>query len=183
MRNFKGNINLMQLVGAKVVSMEVNGKSMNCVCIPAAWNDIYLSADKATNEPNGAYLNIRAWGTGVKYRQVCEANNADKEGYIAPSHQISTSYSEQFQKDAVAAAENRLRKNEELMAKNLPEEEIKKKALYTVSNKSRIGTLTPLEPQQPEAYTGKAAPAQGISEWIPPMEDSEDSQSKDDLPF
>ena len=183
MENFKGNINLMQFVGAKVVSMEVNGALMNCVCIPVVWNDIHVTADKTTNQPNGAYLNIRAWGTAAKFRQACEANNTDKEGYVAPSHQLSISYSEKFQKDAVAAAEKRLRKDEEFMAKNLSEEEIQKQALYAVNNKSRFGTLTPLERQQPETYTGQAAPAQGVGEWTPPTENDENSQQIDDLPF
>ncbi len=183
MGNFKGNINLMQLVGAQIVSMEVNGKSMNCVCIPVAWNDIYLTADRTANQPNGAYLNLRAWATGIKYRQTCEVNNADREGYVAPSHQLSVSYSENFQKAANTAAETRLRNDKEFMAKNLPEEEIKKQALYAVSNKSRIGTLTPLERHQPEVYTGQANPAQGVGEWTPPVTDEENTQPSDDLPF
>lgn len=183
MGNLKGNINLMQLVGAQVVSMEVSGKSMNCICIPVAWNDIYLTADRTANQPNGAYLNIRAWGTSAKFRQVCEANNTDREEYVAPSHQVSVSYSENFQKAAVAAAETRLRNNKEFMEKNLPDEEIKKQAHYAVSNKSRIGTLTPLERQQPETYAGQAKPAQGVSEWIPSMTDGDNTQPSDDLPF
>lgn len=184
MGNFKGSINLMQLLGAKVVSMEVNGKPMNCVCIPVGWNDIHVTADKTTNQPNGAYLNIRGWGTSPKFRQACEANNTDKEGYIAPSHQLSASYTEDFQKAAVASAEARLRGDEKFMAENPSEEEIKKQASYAVSNKSRIGTLTPLERKEPEAYTGQAAPAQGVGEFVPPTVDADGNVLPGaDLPF
>ena len=184
MGNFKGSINLMQLMGAKVVSMEINGKPMNCVCIPTGWNDIRVTADKATNQPNGAYLNLRGWGTSPKFRQACEKNNADKEGYVAPSHQLHNSYSEEFQKAAIASAEARLRGDEEFMAKNPSEEDIKKQASYAVNDKSRIGTVTPLERKEPEAFAGQAAPAQGVGGWTPPAVDAEGNVLPgDDLPF
>lgn len=27
---------------------------MNCICIPAAWNDIHVTANKSANQPNEA---------------------------------------------------------------------------------------------------------------------------------
>ncbi|MDD3037946.1 hypothetical protein [Bacteroides sp.] len=184
MGNYKGSINLMQLMGAKVVSMEVNGKPMNCVCIPVGWNDIAVTADKTTNEPNGAFLNLRGWETGANFRKACEERNTDKEGYVAPSHQISVSYTESFQEAAQKSAEARLRNNAEFMKNNPTDDDIKKQAKYDVSNKSRVGTLTPLERQQPTAYAGQSPAAQVAGQWTPPTVDAEGHVIPgDDLPF
>lgn len=172
MGNFKGSINLMQFVGAEIRSMEIGGSVRNVVVIPVNWNDISVVTD-TTKRPNAAYLNLRAWETNDKFRQACMDHNADKEGYIAPTHQLQNSYSPEFQEAALKSVEARLRKDDKYMSENPSDEDIKTKAKNEVSNKSRLGTLTPLARKQ-------AALAQAASsgEWQPPTADP-----TDDLPF
>lgn len=184
MGHFKGSINLMQLLGTSVVSMEVSGKTMNCIVIPADYNDISVTVDKTTNQPNGAYLNFRLWETNAKFRQSCVERNSDKEGYIAPSHHFSNSYRELFQKNAEASAERRLRADEEFMKKERTDEQIKNEAKYAVNNKAQIGTVTPLERQQPIAFTGQAAPATASGAFVAPTVDKDgNTLPPEDLPF
>jgi hypothetical protein len=179
MSNFKGNINLMQFLGAEVRSMKIGGTVHNVVVIPVDWNDINITTDKTTLKPNAAYMNLRAWETNDKFRQSCMEHNADKEDYTAPTHQIQNSYSQDFQELALKSAEARLRKDDKYMAENPSDDDIKTKARNEVSNKSRIGTLTPLARKQPQPYTGQAEAA-SAGEWQPPTENQE---VKDDLPF
>ena len=177
--NNRSSIDLLALVGAKLMSVEINGKKVNVVAIPTGWNDISVTADKTTNEPNHAYLNMREWETSQKFREACVLRHQDEEDYIAPSHQISVSYSEDFTKAAIASAEKRLRADKEFMARGLSDEDIKNEARYAVNNKARIGYVTPLKRAEPAAYTGTAPTAQGVGSWTPPAEVS----PEDDLPF
>lgn len=182
MENFKGSINLMQLIGAEIRSMEIAGTVRNVVVIPVNWNNIAVTTDKTTQKPNAAYMNLRAWETNNKFRQSCIEHNADKEGYVAPTHQLQNSYTQEFQEAAQKSAEARLRNDEKYMADNPSDDEIKTRARNEVSNKSRLGTLTPLSRKQPQTYTGQAEAAVA-GEWQPPTPEQEQNAPKDDLPF
>lgn len=176
--NQKSSIDLLGLVGAQVKSDVINGKPVNLIVIPVAWNDISVTVD-TNGTPNHAYLNMREWETNEKFRKACEANHAGEEDYIAPSHQISVSYSEEFEKAAIASAEKRLRADATFMAKNPTDEDIKREARYAVSNKARIGYVTPLKRREPTAYQGVAPAMQATGAYIPTTE----AQPGDDLPF
>lgn len=183
MGSFKGSVNLLSLLGAEVVSMEVNGVVRNVVAIPVGWNDITVTVNETTQKPNAAYLNLRAWETSDSYKKVCIERNDDKDDYVAPSHQIQVNYGADFQEAAQKAAAARLSKDEAFMAKNPTEETIALQAKYEVSNKSRIGTLTPLAKKQPQQYNGQAASANAGS-WVPPAPGSDGHvEPTDDLPF
>lgn len=183
MGSFRGSINLLSLLGAEVVSMEVNGKVRNVVAIPVGWNDITVTMNETTQKPNAAYLNLRAWETNDAYKKACVEKNADKEGYIAPSHNMQVSYSETFQENAQKAATARLIKDETFMAKSPTEEAIAQQAKYDVSNKSRIGTLTPLARKQPAQYTGQATQT-SAGAWVAPAAGQDGHVNPDeDLPF
>lgn len=177
--NNKSSIDLLALVGAQLMSVEINGKKVNAVVVPTAWNDISVTADKTTGLPNHAYLNMREWETSQKFKDACMQNHLGETDYVAPSHQIAVSYTTDFEQKAVAAAEKRLRADATFMAKNPSEEDIKKEAKYAVANKSRIGYVTPLKPAAAPAYTGAAQTAQGIGAYTPNNEVS----PEDDLPF
>ncbi len=181
MVNFRGSINLMQLTGAEVRSMEIAGAVRNVVVIPVVWNDIAVTTDKTTQKPNAAYMNLRAWETNNKFRQTCIEHNADKEDYVPPTHQLQNCYSLEFQEAAQKSVEARLRKDDKFMADNPSDDEIKTRARNEVSNKSRIGTLTPLTRKQPQPYTGQAEAAVA-GEWQPPTAE-QDEKPVDDLPF
>lgn len=181
MANFKGSINLLQLIGAEVRSMEIAGSKRNVVIVPVDWNDIAVTTDQSTNKPNAAYMNLRAWETNNKFRQTCIEHNADKEDYVPPTHQIQNSYSLNFQEAAQKSVEARLREDEKFMAKNPSDDEIKTKAKNEVSNKSRIGMLTPLTRKQPQPYTEQAEEAVA-GEWQPSTAEQE-QKPIDDLPF
>lgn len=182
MSNFKGSINLMSLLGANVVSMEVNGVVKNVVAIPVEWNDITVTVNSATGKPNAAYLNVRAWETNDTFKKACIERNEDKEDYTPPSHSLQVNYSEEFQQCAQKSAISRLLKDENFMAVNPSEEDIKKKAKYEVNNKSRIGTLTPLARKQPQAFSGQAEQA-NVSEYVPNASGYTQDNPDDDLPF
>lgn len=183
MGSFKGSINLLSLLGAEVVSMEVNGVVRNVVAIPVGWNDITVTTNETTQKPNAAYLNLRAWETGDAFKKACMERNDDKEDYIAPSHQLQVNYGAEFQELAQKAAVARLSKDEKFMEKNPTEEAIVQQAKYDVSNKSRIGTLTPLARKQPQQFNGQAAAA-NAGAYVPPAPGSDEHVNPaDDLPF
>lgn len=176
--NQKSSIDLLDLVGAQIKSDVINGKPVNYVVIPVAWNCIGVTTDSNGN-PNHAFLNMKEWETSEKFRKACEANHAGEEDYIAPSHQISVSYTEEFEKAAIAAAEKRLRADATFMAKNPTDEDIKREARYAVANKARIGYVTPMKRREPTEYQGVAPAMQATGAYIPTTE----AQPGDDLPF
>lgn len=183
MGNLRESINLMQLVGAKLISVDNNGKPLNGIFIPVEHNDIPVFTNPTSGEITGVYLNMLGWETNASFRHACEERNAGKEGYVAPSHQLSVSYGEDFQQYAESCALKRLQNDSEFMAKNPSEEEIKKQASYAVNKKRRIGTVTPMEKKQPTPYTGHA-PATTAGVWIPPAVDANgNTEIPDDLPF
>lgn len=65
------------------------------------------------------------------------------------------------------------------MAENPSDDDIKTKARNEISNKSRLGTLTPLARKQPQSFTGQAEAA-SAGQWQSP---TGDQNVKDDLPF
>lgn len=178
--NQKSSIDLLALVGAELMSVEKNGKRMNGVFIPVDYNCIGVTADKNTGVPNHAYLNMREWETSAKFRDVCVQNHQGEDGYMPPSHQIAVSYTEDFETAARASAEKRLRADKEFMKKKPSEEDIKREAAYAVSNKARIGYVTPLKRQEPAAFTGIAQAAAGTGAYVPPAGEVDPT---DDLPF
>lgn len=178
--NNKANIDYLKLMGAQVMTVAINGKNMNCVVIPCAWNGIHVTADKETGKPVGAYQNLREWETSAKFKQACVENHRDEEGYMAPSHQISVSYPEELETAYKKRIEERLRGDEAFMATNPTDEDIKKKASYELSNQTRIGYVTPLKRAEPAPYAGSAPTAQNVSNWSPA---SMEADVNDDLPF
>ena len=90
-------------------------------------------------------------------------------------------YSQEFREKAEKAAYERLAKDPQHAGK--PEDELKKLARYAVNDKTRIGTMTALEPKQPQAFTGQAT-AVGTTDWVPPTVDENGNvMPGDDLPF
>ena len=178
--NQKSSIDLLSLAGAELVSIEKNGKKVNCVVVPVAYNCISVTANKETGVPNHAYLNMREWEVSQKFREACIRNHEGEDDYLPPSHQISVAYTEEFTNLARSSAEKRLRGDAEFMAKNPTDEDIKREAAYAVSNKARIGYVTPLKRQEPAAYTGTAPAASVQGAYVPP---TGEAQPEDDLPF
>lgn len=178
--NNKASIDYLKLMGAQVMSVEVNGKRMNCVVIPCAWNGISVTADEKTGQPRSAFQNLREWETSAKYRQACLDNHKDEEGYQAPSHQISVSYSEELDNAYKRRIEERLRADAAFMATNPTDDDIKAKVTIELRNQLRIGYVTPLKRAEAPAYAGSAPVAQNVSDWSPA---SAEANVDDDLPF
>lgn len=178
--NNQSSIDLLALMGAQLRSVEINGKPQNCVIIPVHWNCVKVTENKETHLPNHAYLNMREWETSQKYKDACMERNADKEGYVPPSHQISVSYTEEFEKAARLSAEKRLRSDSDYMSGHPSDEDIEREAKYAVSNKARIGFVTPLKRMEQPIFTGRAKSAQGVGDYAP--FDGEVNPG-DDLPF
>lgn len=74
----------------------------------------------------------------------------------------------------------RLRQDTEFMAKNPTEDDIKREAAYAVSNKARIGYVTPLKRREPATYTGTAPSASVAGGYVAT---SGEADMNDDLPF
>ena len=178
--NNKASIDYLKLMGAQVMSVAINGKPMNCVVIPCAWNGITVTADEKTGQPRSAFQNLREWETSQKYRAACLDNHKDEEGYQAPSHQISVSYSEELENAYKKRIEERLRADATFMATNPTDEDIKSKVSIEVRNQTRIGYVTPLKRAEPAPYAGSAPTAQNVSNWSPA---SMEADVNDDLPF
>lgn len=178
--NQKSSIDLLALAGAELMSIEKDGKKMNCVVIPVEWNCVGVTVDERTGVPGHAYLNMREWETSQKFKEACMQNHQGEDGYMPPSHQISVSYTEDFEKKAKAAAMKRLRQDAEFMTKNPTEDDIKREAAYAVSNKARIGYVTPLKRREPIAYTGTAPSASVVGGYATA---SGEAEMNDDLPF
>lgn len=177
--NNKASFDYLKLLGAEVRSVEVNGKPMNCVVIPVAWNGIKVTADSTTGKPSAATQYLREWETNQKYKEACIANNTDKPDYMPPSHHIAVSYSEELEKAYKRRIEARLRADEKFMATNPTEDDIKKKVSYELSNQTRIGTVTPMKRQEAPVYTG-TAPTATTGAYVPPPAEVNPG---DDLPF
>ncbi len=168
MNHFKGVINLLQFPGAEVRTLEVNGTSKEVICIPAEYCEAYITRDKQSAIPLSAYVSLRGWLTGENFRQACIQRNTGKENYTPPSHQLSLSFSENYQKKAEEIICQRLRNNPEYMKNNPTDEDIRKAAHIEMVNKIRIGTLTPMGSASPTSET--------------PV-DASTSATPDDLPF
>ena len=178
--NNKASIDYLKLMGAQVSTVAINGKPMNCVIIPCAWNGITVTADEKTGQPRSAFQNLREWETSQKYRQVCLDNHKDEEGYQAPSHQISVSYPEELENAYKKRIEGRLRADAIFMATNPTDEDIKSKVSIEVRNQTRIGYVTPIKRAEPQAFTGAAQAASSTGAWVPPPAEV---NPEDDLPF
>lgn len=181
MASYRAGQDLLKLVGTRVVSMEVNGKAENFICIPARFNDITINAD-SNGQPRSAYLNFNLWATNDRFRKACMERNADKQNYQAPSHELAVSYSEDFLAAACRAAEKRLRADAAYMAKNPSEEEIKKQARYDVNNRARMGYATMIQPKAAPTYQNVAPAATNVGAYQSPTTD-QPIAPEDDLPF
>lgn len=178
--NYSQSIDLLKFVGAQVASVKIQGKKRNCIIIPAEWNEITITQDDQ-GRPSGAWSNLRNWEASKNYVQACKENHKEDENYRAPSHQTAIGYSQEFREKAEKAAYERLAKDPQHAGK--PEDELKKMARYAVNDKTRIGTMTALEPKQPQAFTGQAT-AVGTTDWVPPTVDENGNvMPGDDLPF
>lgn len=178
--NYSQSIDLLKFIGATVASVEIQGKKRNCIIIPAGWNEITITQDDK-GRPSGAWANLRNWEASKNYVQACKENHKDDENYRAPSHQTSISFSKDFREKAEKAAYESLAKDSQHAGKN--EDELKKLARYAVNDKTRIGSMTPLEPKQQQPFTGQAASV-GAADWVPPTTDENGNvMPDDDLPF
>lgn len=178
--DYKVNINYMKLIGAQVMSVDINGKKMNCVVIPCDWNGIKVTADKETGKPRGAYQNITERTYGQKYIESCRANHQGEEGYVAPSHEIRVSYPKALREAYVKRQAELLRADKEYMATNPTDKDIESKAGTLVANRSSIGNATPIPENEAPAFVGSAPAAIGTGAYVPPPAEV---NPEDDLPF
>lgn len=178
--NYKGSIDYLKLIGAQVMSVDINGKKMNCVVIPCDWNGIRVTADKETGKPRAAYQNIAERTYNQKYIDSCIANHQGEEGYVAPSHEVRVSYPKELREAYVKRQTEFLRADKEYMATNPTNEDIERKAGTMVSNRSSIGNITPIPEKEAPTYTA-TAPAATTGAYVPPTTD--EVSPGDELPF
>ena len=181
MANLSTSIDMLKLKGARILSIEIDGKPMNCMVYPLSWNDQKVLVDEA-GVPTHCYFDMMQWETNENFRKACLERNADRENYVAPSHEVQVSYSKDFREAACKAAEKRLRADAAFMANNPSEEDIKKKAVYAVNDAARVGYSTPRTPKAPAAMTAAAPAAPKVSGYKAPDANAP-VQPEDDLPF
>lgn len=174
--NYKGSLDLLKMRGARLVSIEIDGRPCNVVAVPVGYNDISVVAGQ-DGEPRSAYLNFRMWTVPEAFKKACRDRNAEVDGYEPPSHQMKVSYREEFQERAIASAEKRLRADKDYMKSKPSDEEIAKAARYAVLDAAGIGTITPLQPQPRAEYNAPAPTAQSAGYQ------SNEVDPADDLPF
>lgn len=87
MSNIDIKLNLMKFENAFVTKLQGRSGEKNCICIPLAENDIYVSTDQQTGKIKGAYLNITAW----------ERHTPSQYG---DTHNIKQSFSRDFREKA-----------------------------------------------------------------------------------
>lgn len=197
MASFYGNIDLMKLKGAKLLTgLDEKKKDRVYVCIPVAWSEIKTTQDAQGN--THARLSVNLWETGAKYRQACiagkQARGEDVSNYIPPSHQMEVGYSEDFRTKAEEAARKRLLKEHPDWSQPEHAQELKN-AIYNAV-RVRLGTISAHVAKEQRASVATAV--QGVSGYTPQQTEGADGQVQgaadpndpfanddypDDLPF
>lgn len=177
MSNFSLSVDLLKFIGAEVCSLDFKGKKRNCIIIPVNWNDIEVKVDN-NGKPAAAPVYMRGWETKESYVKACKEKNADNPDYVAPSHTIDLNWREEFMNQAVETAYNRMKADPQNAG--ISEEDLRKKALYEVRNKLRVGNMKMLAKREQPTLQGDAAPLNAA-----PQEFSKEVEvdEKDDLPF
>lgn len=177
MSNFSLSVDLLRFVGAEVCSLDFKGKKRNCIIIPVNWNDIEVKVDN-NGKPAAAPVYMRGWETKESYVKACKEKNADNPDYVAPSHTIDLNWREEFMNQAVETVYNRMKADPQTAG--MSEEDLRKKALYEVRNKLRVGNMKMLAKREQPTLQGDAAPLNSA-----PQEFSKEVEvdEKDDLPF
>lgn len=177
MENFSFSQDLLKFIGADVCALDYKGKVRNCIIIPVDWNDIKVVVDDK-NKPVAAPVYGRSWVTNDTYVKACIEKHRDDPNYTPPSHTMSLVWSEEFMNKAVEAAYKRIK--EDPQNAGVSDEDLKKKALYEVRNKLRIGSMKVLAKREQPTLQGTATPLNAApQEFSQEVTASED----DDLPF
>lgn len=195
MASFSGNIDLMKLKGAKLLSMEDNGKPRNYICVPLDINEISVVENNQTHEQM-ARLRVNIWPYNDAYgnaiRQKALQRGDDPNKVDIPSHEMTVNYSPGFVKAYAKAVAKKVidadgGKHPEWASQDPTDENT---ALYkAVRNRMnyRISNLY-LRTAQPTQQQGFAAPmAQGVGGYTAPQPNDDPFSSapvyEDDLPF
>lgn len=83
MSNIDIKLNLMKFENAFVTKLQGRSGEKNCVCIPVADNDIFLSTDQSTGKVKGAYVDLTAW-------------ERQSLGQYGDTHNIKQSFSREY---------------------------------------------------------------------------------------
>ena len=177
MSAFRMSLKLLDLKKASVASVAIDGKPMNCVVIPCAYNDISITKNE-DGTINNAYLNMSCWPYPQKYIDTCMQSNRDKENYTPPSHEVQVNYSKDFREKAVAAAKMRILKEAAAKGETIEEDQLVLQAKNAIREASRVGQLTEIRPKEAAPFTGQAPSAGPVSAYVP-----EEVSPLDDLPF
>ena len=177
MSAFRMSLKLLALKKASVVSVPIDGKPMNCVVIPCAYNDISIT-QKEDGTIDNAYLNMSCWPYPQKYIDTCIQSNRDKDNYTPPSHEVQVNYSEDFKEKATAAAKIRILKEAAAKGETIEEDQLAQQAKNALRAACRIGQMTEIRPKEAAPFTGQAPSAGNVAAYVP-----EEVSPTDDLPF
>lgn len=172
MSNARISINLKKLPGAQILKVTMpDGKVMDCVVIPAAYNDMVREKDGVRQV--SPYLNVMAWEAHQNYIAKCVENHRGEDGYTPPTHTLELSMSKDFRERALEAARRRL------TAANpgITAEELERQAKAAV--RVGVGDMTEIRrDSQPSYQVAGAAVAAPVMDGTPAGE-----AVADDLPF
>lgn len=172
MSNSKISINLRKLPGAQILKVTMpDGKAMDCVVIPAAYND--MIREKDGQRQVSPFLNVMAWEAHQNYIAKCVENHRGEDNYTPPTHTLELSMSKDFRERALDAARKRISaSNPGIAAEDL---ERQAKAAVRVG----IGDMTELRRDaQPSYQVQGSAVAAAVADSDPIGE-----AAVDELPF
>lgn len=175
MSNYSFTQDLLKFIGADVCALEYKGKVRNCVIIPVDWNDLEVKVNDQ-NKPVAVPVYGRCWEAKEAYIKACKEKNADNPDFVAPSHTMEVNWREDFMNKAVDAAFARIKADPQNAG--VSDEDLKKKALYEVRAKLRVGSMKVLAKREQPTLQGNATPIQAA-----PQEFSQEVDGSDDLPF
>lgn len=195
MASFNGNIDLLKLKDAKLMSMEENGAQRNYVCIPLDFNEISVKENPQTHEQM-AVLRVNIWpyneayGNAIRQKAIQRGDDPNKKD--VPSHEMVMNFTPEFVKFYAKAVAKRVidadgGKHPEWATQDPTDENTS--LFKAVRNRMNFRLcnlyLHKAQPKPQAAYT--APVAQGVSGYVAPKPDEDPfagaPTNEDDLPF
>lgn len=189
--NYRISLNLMRLRGAKLCSVTLDGKPVNCLVVPVQDNHISVTVDPKTRQPKDAYFNLLADAPSDAYYDKVLHENPNAK---LPRHMVYNNPSQESRKRMEKHMEQKLRNDQQYMAQHPSDDDIAKRAKYGLRNELYLGRAYSLEAQNeyrgsaPKAETGdyqptkeemnqQQQPSATVNQYI------HESTRYDDLPF
>ncbi len=205
MASYNGNIDLLSLNGAKVITgIGGVGDKRPYVCIPCDLNEIKVEASKNDANRQLAKLRVNIWPFNEQYKATVRQRAAERgdSNVNVPTHEMQLSFSVEYVKAAAQhfpklveqVKEANKQKDPDIVNQDYNDENSHLfKAIRNRMNKRIAQLYQPQSTatQQPYPQQAYGTAAGNVSAWVPPVDGSQDSSllpdgyvdNNDDLPF